>query len=861
MSGYYTNMGWHYGDTNSSSSGGSSTAFSLDQLTDTVLSGATDKQVLTYNGSNWVNKDIEYACQAAGYTGSIQIGLNSTLTPYDDVLSLVIGCSGIAGGVDSCALGHKARATGDYSLSVGNNTVASGLNSVAVFGSATASNAISLSSSCSGANSISIGGNCTGSNSCQIGENSNLTNDSSVQMGYGSNLKGAQGVMIGASNGNASGASGAFNVILGSGNFTHASNTAGKAVVIGTNCVQGAASVDNLIAIGENACQSQTDGLDNIGIGKDAAKSVTSGYKNIVLGNSSLTNQVFPSENIVIGHSCAPNLSGYQNCIMSYQCGITGNCNENVILGPQCVTSGKTNKSVIIGAQSGYVCNSDEATYIGYQSGYNSGISKRSSYIGYLTAPSLVGDDNTCLGNRCLTTSGTSGIYQLTAIGSGAMAAGNLTNACQGSVAVGFNALNALVSGKNVAIGANSQKLISTGTGNTSCGIGTMDAAASGVNYCVAIGQDALGGSLTTGANNTVGIGYQALMALTSGGGNVAVGYQNQLLITTGNSNTTLGSGVMDAAGTGVSECVGIGTNALGAAMTTGANATVAIGVNALNSLTSGAGNVGCGYFNQRTITTGTGNATFGYNVMGNASTNAGVSYCVGFGSSALAGALTTGANGTVSVGYQALNALTSGVNCAIGFRSQELITTGTQNTTLGYATMDAAAVGVSYCTAVGHNALGGSLTTGANGSSCFGVNSGLVNTSGVICAFGHNSLPTNSTGTYNAGFGNYSLYSLSTGGYNTSVGIESGSTVETGSYNTFLGAYARADTVGRSGCVVIGANAIPTADDQLVFRMGNTSTKELIITPVTDATARSDANTYLPIKIGSTQYYLKLYT
>ena len=95
-------------------------------------------------------------------------------------------------------------------------------------------------------------------------------------------------------------------------------------------------------------------------------------------------------------------------------------------------------------------------------------------------------------------------------------------------IAIGYQALGG--NWENVAL-----------TDNIAIGTSAMGGAINGAINCIAIGRETLDGVLTTGANGTVGIGYQALKALTSGNGNTAVGYQALTTNIDGDRNTAVG--------------------------------------------------------------------------------------------------------------------------------------------------------------------------------------------------------------------------------------------------------------------------------------------------------------------------------
>jgi hypothetical protein len=173
-------------------------------------------------------------------------------------------------------------------------------------------------------------------------------------------------------------------------------------------------------------------------------------------------------------------------------------------------------------------------------------------------------------------------------------------------------------------------------------------ASLSGVTQSVSPFETSLGfeaGLNTTGVNNTF-TGYQAGKANTSGANNTAVGYQ-----------------ALDANTTGA-ENVAMGRDALGA-NTTG-NQNTAFGNNALLENTTGGANAAFGREALRSNTTANYNSAFGVSALYSAT---GASNSA-FGTGAVYGSL-----GQVSTGTN---------NTAIGFESGDQVTTGTQNVILG---------------------------------------------------------------------------------------------------------------------------------------------------------------------------------
>ncbi len=120
-----------------------------------------------------------------------------------------------------------------------------------------------------------------------------------------------------------------------------------------------------------------------------------------------------------------------------------------------------------------------------------------------------------------------------------------------GNITIGEGAGDSMVGdAQNVLIGTNAgTALVGGSVGNTAIGFNAMDAASgAGVDNNVAVGANALGGSLTAGSN--VAIGHSAGIAVTSGSSNVFLGRSAGSTNTTGSSNILIGdSAVASAAG------------------------------------------------------------------------------------------------------------------------------------------------------------------------------------------------------------------------------------------------------------------------------------------------------------------------
>ena len=243
-------------------------------------------------------------------------------------------------------------------------------------------------------------------------------------------------------------------------------------------------------------------------------------------------------------------------------------------------------------------------------------------------------------------------------------------------------------------------------TTNTWLGRTALDSKTSGTNN-VAVGLNALT-ALTTGSGNVAG-GRHAGLALTTGGSNVALGNTALAAMTTGNNNIAIGEEAMTAYnnGTGTPN-VAIGYWAIHAS--TGApngDACVAVGDHALSDMTSGYSNAAFGDSALEKLTTGFKNVAIGSRCMAVGVVTGDNN--VGVGRVALHG-LTGGAN-NVGVGANVLYQLNSGSgNTAVGVdagggSSGNGVTTGTNNTFVGYGAKQAGGAQLTNATAIGYNA------------------------------------------------------------------------------------------------------------------------------------------------------------
>jgi hypothetical protein len=186
----------------------------------------------------------------------------------------------------------------------------------------------------------------------------------------------------------------------------------------------------------------------------------------------------------------------------------------------------------------------------------------------------------------------------------------------------------------NTAVGYRAGYVLSTGTNNNLFGVGSGDA-------------------ITTGSQN-VAIGNNALGALTTTSGNIAVGYQ-----------------ALDAGVDGVQNCIGIGSDALGALTASGSGTTpnIAIGFSAGSAMTTGTNNIAIGSWSMNGVVTGVSNVAVGHSALT---------------------AVTSGGSNT-AIGQSAGDALVDGSNNIIIGKDADAAATNTSNSvTLGNGSISA---------------------------------------------------------------------------------------------------------------------------------------------------------------------------
>jgi hypothetical protein len=254
-------------------------------------------------------------------------------------------------------------------------------------------------------------------------------------------------------------------------------------------------------------------------------------------------------------------------------------------------------------------------------------------------------------------------------MGYGALDAADTEN---DNLAIGYDALGGSIAGGeyNVAIGNYSLDATTSGDKNTAIGYDAMTANSTGSNN-TASGYESLK-SNTTGTYNAAS-GYQALKSNTTGQRNAAFGNQ-ALMSNTGSKNTAIGSHALYVNSSGENNS-GLGYYALG--LNTTGSYNTGSGSYALNSVTTGSQNSGLGYQAGAVITTGSNNTMLGYSADPSAADGEN-QIVIGY------GATGTG-NNEIALGNTSISAIKAQVTSITGY-SDSRIKRDIRNNDLGLA-------------------------------------------------------------------------------------------------------------------------------------------------------------------------------
>ena len=466
-------------------------------------------------------------------------------------------------------------------------------------------------------------------------------------------------------------------------------------------------------------------GHNNVAVGKGALASITTSQRNVAVGNNALTSLTATGTadlgNIAIGYGAADGLQ-------------TGMSNIAIGVAAMDAATGAVSNCVIIGERAGDAINSTD--------------SDGTVAIGYYAASANV-----------------SGIGNV-AVGYQSLLAADQADAC---TAIGHMCLSDVTidnDGHHTFVGYQSGRGVVSGSQNTGIGskvMGNNAKTISGSNN-VAVGYQVMQNA-TGDVNSNIGMGTNALDALTAGDDNIAIGQDCAQLLTTGVKNVAIGTGAFDRASLGEEGNVAIGYEAMGAltedATSSSVNQNVAIGQSAL---------LGGVLASSEAVNQ---NVAVGYQAMYN-----------------------TGGSpqtGVVAIGAFALTALTTGErNLAIGYQAMDALTIGDDNIAIGYDALGAMAAtdGNDKNLAIGQYALAnaGASSNVASANVCVGYSAGVQ---------------------------------VTTGDHNVLIGMNSGVAINVGRKNICIGTGAGETITASDECVSIGYDSDCASDADASIAIG----------------------------------------
>jgi len=429
---------------------------------------------------------------------------------------------------------------------------------------------------------------------------------------------------------------------------------------------------------------------------------------------------------------------GTDNEAFGFQAGhaLASGGNNNTMLGHTAgavVSTGDNN--TIIGSNSGLgLTTSNSNVLVGYRAMYRATTAADSNVaIGYESMGGNWGtaDVNNCvaIGRDTLASTLTSAASQQVAVGDTALY--SCTSGAE-NVAVGYMALADLTTGgsnvglgfkaaqnlertesHNIAIGGNSMENLKENhagaEANHNIAIGTATLAAGNlgngvkVNHNIAIGSNALNSTGTTQHEGTIAIGYNAGTAINDeeAEGSVLIGHEAGATITQGQANVGIGYQSLTAAsGTGTDFNVAIGYQSA-KTISGNSNGNVVVGYQAMETAAECDRNTVIGYRAFANASSGEdGNIVIGYSagsairngdsdenvIIGTGATGGSIARSVAIGAFSLQSTAGNAASDVIAIGHKSLKSMTTGSqNTCVGFVSGEDITTHSANTFLGY--------------------------------------------------------------------------------------------------------------------------------------------------------------------------------
>ena len=584
----------------------------------------------------------------------------------------------------------------------------------------------------------------------------------------------------------------------------HAGYRSGSALASGAaeNCFYGweagryVSTGDQNAFVGAQAGENTSTAGGNTAMGSEALRTNQTGASNTAIGKSALRVNT-ASNNTAVGHNAGDaNTSGSGNVAIgkdAHKGNQTGG--ENTIVGMQAAIQNTSNR-------------------------------------------------NTCLGNNALY-SNTTG-YDNVVIGRYAMMLSNSGNSTgtQGCTVVGTNAMYTGGGDGNIAIGSGAAYNYTTAHNNTVIGGAAFDAATTST-YTVAIGNNCLG-AYNSGACESVAIGSQCAVSLTSGNENVFMGRECASNITGGSYNVVIGKGALGGStGSNVHSNVVLGRSA-GRLITSSNN--IVLGREAAYDMTSGNENIIMGHEAAYNLTTGGHNIIMGYQAAKNKVLTSSSNVMIG---SDVCKDIHASSGSIVAIGRYALDAYDGygggsfgGWTVAVGTGAM-----GANRNTRHSVCIGNNAGGIwnptegnlheGGCVFIGGSA-GGDGPTTATAAVVVGRNaysSGNNKTGANNVAIGVRSLEQATSGQHNVCMGTFAGYRITTGNNNEMIGYLAGyaydttNGTQTGSQNTMIGGYTKASAQGTTyencwgyGVTGKGTNTSMVKGSSGVYQQNNSS-------------------------------------